>query len=452
MTNRYTDNVSGSDSNDGLTLLTPKQNLHAHTGTNGDVHYIKGTNVPYNRDSSSFVLDWTALDGVHILRWPGYDKPIITHTNGLGFGRAIGVGAGGPAMNIVEGLIIQDTTDGGIGSIGATGANLTVLDCELYNIGLGQDSISLGGGISIGSTNAIESLIVRNCVIENTGRPNIYGNVTGEFEVGYCSLHNPGVAAPEDNTGDNVQSAQAPALYWVHHNVMTHQKNSKHLIQQSGGTTGLALIEFNDLTGPLGVGDTHKSIYLEMPYRVLSNRIHTGGFAMNLKAGGLVVGNGILINGPGAWGSNQGSILIENDLDTTCDIDHNTIILLSDGSGAYSAISTYFDDTKGTGRIRNNIILGAWTAGIRRHSTAWSESYNCIHGATTPVKDESLGTLSNGTGTITTDPMVDNEFLPSLVSPVIGTGTPISGYTDLKNIRYTALPTMGCREVKRRLS
>lgn len=452
MANRWSCNVTGSPANDGLTALTPKANPYEHTPTDGDTFRTKGTGIPYDRPGFRAVLDLGGRQGMEVCDWDGFPKPVFTHTGaGVGFGRCIWIGDAGPGMNIVRRLIVQDTVEAGMGSPGADGVNLTVDECELYRIGMAHTSLN-GASLCLGATTAVESLIIRRSIMRECGSTNIFAHVNGDFEVGYCTVTKPGIASPGVNLGDCIACADSsPSFYWVHHNTLNHaDKDSKHCIQQSGPTTGRARFEFNTLLGPkgFGVGNTHKTVHSEMFTELLCNRIITGGFAVELKGGGDIVGNGILINGVGAWGFNQGPIYSENVLASLTRILHNTIILVADGSGLHSAISIFDGED---GQVHNNVIEG-FAVGIRRHASSVTESHNCIRGATDEVTDHNLTPIATGTGTITDDPMIGYDFMPAIVSPCVGTGTPIPGFLDLTGIPFMALPTMGCREVRRRIA
>lgn len=453
--NRWSCNVTGSAGNSGTNPLEPKANPFEHTAVSGDVFRTRGTDRPYDRPGYPFVLDTTGLEGIEICDWDGYDRPMFTHTGaGVGYGTCIRLGGGGPGRNVVRRVEMRDTIEGGIGGGGA-GVNVLIDDVGFSNIGVTQTSIVTGAAICFGASNAVESLIVRRHRIDGAGWPGVFGNVIGTYEVAFGLVKRVGLAgSPLHNSGDCVEAGIAPAIYHVHHNVLDHSdKDSKQAVQQSGpgseDENKLAIIEHNTLLGPVGTGAgiSHKTIYLQMRALVQYNRIVTGGFAVQLKGGGDIIGNGIMINGVGAHGSNQGPIHSENVNKTLTRILHNTIIRVADASGAHSAISVYDGEDA---EIHNNVVEG-FEVGIRAHAKAVRESYNCIRGTKTPVTDQYLNPRAVGAGTITESPMIGYDFMPALISPCIGAGLRIPGLFDLEGVPFMDAPTMGCREVLRRL-
>jgi hypothetical protein len=447
MSNLWTDNVGGNDSNDGLSSSTPKKTITAHSPVDGDTLILKGTGTAYdNQPGDAYTIPWQGFANATIKRWDGFPKPVVTQTYGQGFGRAIGVGSGGAGSVLVSGIIVQDTLEGGLGSPGSAGSVVTVDNCEFYRCGMTNDNVAIGACICIGATTTIDSLYVTNSILTDCGRSNIFCHASGTFEIYNNTISNPGASSPGVNQGDCIAIADVtPSVLWVHNNTVIHPKNSKQCVLQSGGSlSGTATIEYNTFTGAVGTGSSHKTVYCDMPAIVRSNRITTGGMAIELTGGGEIYANDVIINGDGWLGGTLPAIYGDNTTGSGTTIKNNNLTIQSGGTNFGSGIGC-FESASLTGAIANNIVIGAWPVGIRRHHTLVSEDHNDIFGATQPVADESSGALATGTGTITTDPQLDVNGYPQVTSPVFHAGTSVS-FKDLNGMTFNSSPSMGARE------
>lgn len=78
--------------------------------------------------------------------------------------------------------------------------------------------------------------------------------------------------------------------------------------------------------------------------------------------------------------------------------------------------------------ISDNIVWnfgGTITYGVRRRVANCTETGNIVYGATNPWVDNGLSTISAGSGSVTSDPLLDGNFKPKTGSPALtGGGSP----------------------------
>ncbi len=440
MTSRFSNNVAGSSGNDGLTILTPKLYPWEHTTANGDVHYVVGTDTAYDRVNADIGLNLSARSDIQVIGI-GSTKPVWKHTQAVpsGYGRIITYGTG---RNVCKNIIFRDSTEGGIGGSGAASRNL-VEDCEFYDIGLTNDQVVLGGAISFGTSAAVAELRVLRTIVRRTGKGSVYGQVTDLQEVAWCDLDEPGLA-DAGNTGDNIMCIGDCNLYHVHHNRLRQPKNAKQCVQHSGGTSGLAVIEDNEMIGPSGIVTAHNTIYVELPAVVRRNRLRTGGVGILLKAASDVSGNLVIVDGTGYGGGSLGAIFIENVVGGASSICNNTVRLLEGGGADMEvAIAMWHGDS---GTIQNNAVIGGWVRGIRRHDSATTESYNAFDGPATAVADQAEDPIDAGEYAVTSALQLASDYRPAATSPLRGAGLHLGYRLDLNGRLRRNPPSIGAVE------
>lgn len=429
---RYSDNVNGSAANNGTSALTPKADPTEHTTSNGDIHYIKGTGVPYSMGAANNLgLNLSSKSNITVQAWPGYDKPIITHTYaGGGSPRALFFDAGD---NVAEDLIFMDCEGGAISTNGAAGASLTVRRCEGYRIGMGRAS-STGTFIGAGYSTTIDRVLIEDCIGESCGDDSVFLKASQQVKIINSTFRFPSAF---NSLGDCIQVEGACADFLVQNCYLENNKDAKQGAIQSNGTSGFTRYIGNTFVGPTGTVSNFQSCYSDQPALIAGNLFRTKRIAILIKGGGVITGNLILFSG-----ESTEAIYDENVVGGSSLIVNNTIVLADGVTNTAEAIDKK-DNT--TSRVHNNIIVGAWAQGMLLHSSAATESHNYVYGATYFALNESFAQRTPGTGSSTNDPLLDANYRPTADSPCIAAGTRIADVVlkDFYGKDITDVPDIG---------
>lgn len=448
MTYWYFDPQLGSDSNDGLSPLSPKKNPPALSS--GDKLFQRRGST-YVR-TSQWALGAAANVEIGAYGDVSWGKPVVQVATTLT--SAISITGDNTIWRdtIFRGFTDQNNgvnRPNGIvfGSQGVLntdpGAGGEIYDCEFYDIP--GDAIAFNGiGSSSFASLAAARGIVKRCVFDNIGGDAVFAKIKTYFEVSYNRMTR---LSTQNLTGDGVGFLDAnPVLAWIHHNYIDHREvDSKQCVIIDGTDgSGLAIVEDNYLIGFGGPSQSptlHTNINVDQCKAIIRrNKIVTSGIGISVNTDGPVINsNLLLIQNHSADGSGTVTLLASNGR-----VINNTFARTGGAAGAMIKA--------GAGRsgniVKSNAVVGADVFFKQGSGSTSSNGNNAFFGTTSPYVDSAGAGLALASGDIVSNLLLNSNYRPTAASPLIGAGAPLDVYPmlDAAGVQFNRVPTIGAFE------
>jgi len=218
-------------------------------------------------------------------------------------------------------------------------------------------------------------------------------------------------------TGDEIQLTTGTG-WLVQGGTLTHPQHDEKNTFNAASTAGAGVIEDVTLNCYEGEALAAYCCYIQAPGTV-ARRLKIKGsgivgpvFFSASSTGGEFYDNYVIAT----QAADRGAYVFANDVSML----NNTFVY--NGSGASTGYGIHEPVTI-TGGIQTNNIISGFSTGIR--STNSTDSYNDIHGVTSDCTNSDGTARDCGTGTITSDPLLDSQGHPALNSPVINAGADV---------------------------
>lgn len=441
MTIYYIDPQNGSNSNDGLSIETPKAS--PPTLSAGDtIRFKRGTKyittTQWSWGSSATGITLEAYGNLNL------PLPIISIT--AAFTNAINIQ--GDGTHIIRNIHFKDfiTNSGGgaigLGLVAATSkcAVAKIYNCKFENIS--HNAIRLGNSTTSDSS---PTFYCSDCEFFNIGEDCIFGGAL-YYEVARCKAQK---ISTNTGNGDFVGFLQCdPIMVFVHDNYVDHSDvwSKQCIIVDSSTGTGFAIIEDNILIGsggwngnmgpdPDGASTTtHTVINIDCPGIVRRNKIYASTIAIYTAGTGTDITSNIIFATNGKTTRSLISLSANN-----CEVYNNTIIgSIPNINGIYAVVQA--SGTSGH-IVKNNIFMNVNIA-VKSNQAASNPtcSNNNFYNVTTKYQISTAEDFS-GTNDVIGDPQLDSKFCPQNVS-VRNSGTYLD-ISDFYGKRFGATPDIG---------
>jgi hypothetical protein len=248
----------------------------------------------------------------------------------------------------------------------------------------------------------------------------------------------------DNNLGDCVQVADTTISShnpWVHHNKLRHtQTSSKQaVILQTTASAG-GVVEYNECAGANAV--THKTILILQPnVQVRWNYVTGGVWGIGLQGTNCHAYGNVVIQ---TYSDGIGILLDQ----ANCSARQNTVLYKGGSPSTVPGIS-HFNVLYTGCSIVNNISRG-FAYGIRRDTTACSDSYNNPYGVIANVVNAGLSPVTPGTGSVIGNPELGGDFMPASIA--VRKGGTFLRLNDYYGKRFHSLPTIGAVQYQQKLT
>jgi hypothetical protein len=273
------------------------------------------------------------------------------------------------------------------------------------------------------STKYISDWTIQNCTFTDIGNSGVflqYGAIEGSIEG--CTFLRNGIA---DSAGGIYSRYHTyDTTIQIYNNNFIDCKAGRYWPYDGGG------VETDASTKNIEI---YNNYFTKCMYAWKDNSGYSNTFRNNV-----VIDCGVLTHVTDSVPHNNSKPIVENNtaLDLTIDNTYND----DNTYTPKAAIDLPSGIIAGT-RVVNNICTGPGTdAGVLRYDADVAdleENYNCFYNFTNAVIDESSNAETAGTGTITSNPLIDDNGSPASTSPCLNAGTvPLSKYDAYSRPNY----------------